>query len=281
MLSQQSNIKLTLASAFYIVNSKFSPQKYEKWFSNLLPNVKNFNLVIFCNDKSKILLEKYTKNNKNIKLIILNIENFYNYKYKNEWIKNHKNNSLLNEKSKHNTCWELNMLWSEKISFVKNIVENKYFTDTEWYGWCDIGYFRCENRGDISPNQINIWPNNNKILKLEKEKIYYALVNRDMGYLKSLFKHINIKNNLGLPKIQIPPNQVSIAGGFFLIHKLNINLWHKMYDTKLNLYFKHNYLVKDDQIIIINNIAENKKKFKLINDKIGNNPWFVFQRYLL
>ena len=281
MLSQQSNIKLTLASAFYIVNSKFSPQKYEKWFSNLLPNVKNFNLVIFCNDRSKILLEKYTKNNKNIKLIILNIENFYNYKYKNAWIKNHKNNSLLNEKSKHNTCWELNMLWSEKISFVKNIVENKYFTETEWYGWCDICYFRCETRGDISPNQINIWPNNNKILKLEKEKIYYALVNRDMGYLKSLFKHINIKNNLGLPKIQIPPNQVSIAGGFFLIHKLNINLWHKMYDTKLNLYFKHNYLVKDDQIIIINNIAENKKKFKLINDKIGNNPWFVFQRYLL
>lgn len=281
MLSQQYNIKLTLASAFYIINSKFSPEKYEKWFSNLLPNVKNFNLVIFCNNESKILLEKYTKHNQNIKLIILNLENFYNYKYKNAWIKNHKNNSLLNEKSKHNTCWELNMLWSEKISFVKNIVENKYFTETEWYGWCDIGYFRCENRGDISPNQINIWPNNNKILKLEKEKIYYALVNRDMGYLKSLFKLINIKNNLGLPKTQIPPDQVSIAGGFFLTHKLNINNWHKMYDTKLNLYFKHNYLVKDDQIIIINSIAENKKKFKLISDKIGNNPWFVFQRYLL
>jgi hypothetical protein len=33
------------------------------------------------------------------------------------------------------------MLWSEKISFVKETMDNQYF-NTEYYGWCDIGYFR-------------------------------------------------------------------------------------------------------------------------------------------
>jgi len=38
-------------------------------------------------------------------------------------------NILLNNKS----CWELNMLWAEKIHFVKETIERKYF-DTEFYG---------------------------------------------------------------------------------------------------------------------------------------------------
>jgi len=63
-------------------------------------------LVIFCDQKSKPLLEKYTKNNEKIKLVLLKIEKFYNYKYKTDWIKNHTENKLAEYED-----WQLNMLW--------------------------------------------------------------------------------------------------------------------------------------------------------------------------
>ena len=226
------------------------------------------------------MLLPYIKNNKNIKLVILNIEDFYNYKYKNKWIENHEKNDLLNNNSKFKTDWKLNMLWSEKISFVKKTIEEKYF-ETDWYGWCDIGYFRCRNN-DINISEISKWPNSKKIENLNKNKIHYALINNNKLYINNLLKIINNKNSIGLPENPIPSNQSSIAGGFFLITKENINWWHKIYDEKLKLYFQHNYLVKDDQIIIINCIFENMNKCQLYKE---NNPkfnnWFMFQRLLL
>ena len=267
---------ITFISAFYILKSKFSKEKYEKWFSNFLSNVKKFNLVIFCDQKSKPLLEKYTKNNDKIKLVLLEIEKFYNYKFKTDWIKNHHKNKLAEYED-----WQLNMLWSEKISFVKNAYINKYFPETEWYGWCDIGYFRGEEVGDISQQQIKNWPNYDRINSLNKDKIYYALVRFEPNYLQSLYNIINDKNEIGLPRNSIPEDQWSIAGGFFLIYKNNIDYWFKTFDNRLQLYFKHNYLVKDDQILIVDLIFSNKNKFELIKEINRANPWFVFQRFLL
>jgi hypothetical protein len=44
----------------------------------------------------------------------------------------------------------------------------------------------------------------------------------------------------------------------------------------------NNYLVKDDQIIIINCIANNFNDFELIQENnIKYDNWFLFQRYLL
>ena len=267
---------ITFVSAFYILKSKFTKKKYEKWFSYLLPNVKKFNLVVFCDKKSKPLLEKYSKNNSNIKLVLLELESFYNYKYKTNWIENHKKNKLAKYKD-----WQLNMLWSEKISFVKKAYLNKYFPETDWYGWCDIGYFRGEERGDITQKQIQQWPDHKKINKLDKNKIYYALVRFNIDYLQALFNVINDKNSFGLPKNAIPADQWSIAGGFFLICKNNIDYWFNCFNNRLQLYFKHKYLVKDDQILVVDLIFSNKKKFELVKECTYSNPWFVFQRFLL
>ena len=65
------------------------------------------------------------------------------------------------------------------------------------------------------------------------------------------------------------------------LSKEKINVWHKTYDDKLHLYFKNNYLVKDDQIIIIDNIMSNVNDFELVRENKGTDPWFVFQRFLL
>ena len=95
-------------------------------------------------------------------------------------------------------------------------------------------------------------------------------------------KLIKNKDALGLPKTPIPPLQQSVAGGFFILHKSKINWWRDAYDLKLKLYFKNNYIFKDDQSILIDCIFSNKEHFMLYREKhsVFDN-WFMFQRVLL
>jgi hypothetical protein len=212
-------------------------------------------------------------------VIIKPIEDFYNYKYKTYWIENHKKNSLLNFQSD----WVLNMLWSEKIWFVKETIERKYF-DTEFYGWSDIGYFR-NRENDIQLDKLVNWGNNSEflqIIKNNKNKINYACINNNNDYMNYLFKIVNNKNNNGVPTEEIPSHQTSIAGGFFIIHKDKIDWWSETYDNKLLIYFNNNYLVKDDQIILVDCILSDINHFSLFREnKKGLDNWFMFQRLLI
>ena len=188
-------MSITLSSCFYIIKSKFECEKYVEWMNNLISIVNNFNLVIYTDENSSKYIN--TNGNLKIKIIIKPIEQFYNYRYKYFWISNHENNYLLNDKS----CWELNMLWSEKIQFVKQTYENKYF-DTEFYGWCDIGYFR--NRPhDIHTSRLTNWGNNQVILRNNIDKISYACIKNDDGYMNFLHNLVNSRNDKNLPVIYI------------------------------------------------------------------------------
>lgn len=265
---------ITFVTCWYKFNNKFNDNIYRKWIDNFLSNVNNFYLVIYTNRNSLPFIEEYSSL-KNIKIIVKEIEDFYNYKYKNNWILNHEKNYLLNTK----ISWEVNMLWNEKISFVKDAYENNYF-NTEWFGWCDIGYFRGRNN-DLSRDQLKMWPNIEKINNLNKDKIYYARVLNNRELFNKYIKIILNKNNYGLPIQEIPHDQISIAGGFFLIYRDNIDWYHNLHDMKINLYFHNNRLVKDDQIIVLNNIVENMSKFVLVAENSQYDNWFLFQRYLL
>lgn len=265
---------ITFSSCFYIMTSKHKPNIYVNWMNNFLSIVNNFNLVIYTNEESYKYIN--TNGNDKIKIVIKPLEEFYNYKYKNDWIENHNKNILLN----HMTCWELNMLWSEKVWFVKETMERKYY-DTEFYGWCDIGYFR--NRENDTPiqNLSNWCSNNNKVINnLEKDKICYACVSESDGYIDFLSKIVNNKNTIGLPVQEIPPMQNSIAGGFFILHKDKIDWWVKTYDTKLALYFKYKYLVKDDQMILVDCIFSDVNNFTIFRENGKFDNWFMFQRIL-
>jgi hypothetical protein len=266
-------MSITFSSCFYIINSKFPPEKYIEWMHNFISIVNNFNLVIYTDE----IASKYinTSNNPKIKIIVKPLTSFYNYKYKDYWIKNHQNNFLLNDRS----CWELNMLWSEKIFFVKETIERRYF-NTEYYGWCDIGYFRNRHQ-DYNTSQLMSWPNTSKINNIPKDKVIYACINNDNNYLKSLVKFINAKNINGLPKNPISPNQQSIAGGFFILYKDMIGWWFNTFDDKLERYFKNDYLVKDDQIILADCVFSNSDRFMLIKENLyPYDNWFMFQRFL-
>lgn len=265
---------VTFSSCFYIIKSKFKPEVYVEWMDNLISIVDNFFLVIYTDENSLKFIN--TRENDKIKVIVKPMEQFFNYRYKDAWIRNHQIPTPLNK----NTEWKLNMLWSEKVWFVNETIQNKYF-DTEYYGWCDIGYFR-NRSNDLSTKCLSNWPNPAKILKMDKHKIHYGCVINSIGIMMSIEKLIKNKNINGLPNIPIRLEQESIAGGFFILHKSKISWWANLFTSKLELYLKNNYLVKDDQYIIIDCIYSNKEHFMLYREKHPRfDNWFMFQRLLL
>ena len=265
---------ITFSSCFYILKSKFDPGIYVEWANNLISIVNNFNLVIYTDANSIGYIN--TRENPRIKVILKPIDKFYNYKYKGKWIKNHDKNPLLNKL----VDWQVNMLWSEKVWFVNETIKNKYF-NTDLYGWCDIGYFR--NRpNDLNTSGLTNWPNPHTLENIDHSQIYYACVNNDDNLLNDIYSMVNTKNDVGLPCQETPPFINFIAGGFFILHRNNIDWWTKTYDTKLKLYFDNNYLVKDDQIILVDCILTELGKFTLYreNDNRYDN-WFMFQRIFI
>ena len=270
-------MSITLSSCFYIIKSKFDATVYVEWMNNFISIANNFYLVIYTDENSSKYIN--INNNNKIKVIIKPLHQFYNYKYKDYWIKNHSNNTILNS----TTSWELHMLWSEKIWFVNETIKNNYFNiETDLYGWCDIGYFR-NRKNDIHTNKLLNWCDNANLHNYDKTKIWYACINNNTTNMKCLHDLINNKNNIELPIKPIPIDQQSIAGGFFIIHKDKIDWWVKTYGDKLLLYFENNYLVKDDQMILADCILSHKTQndFKLFREKnIQFDKWFMFQRIL-
>jgi hypothetical protein len=206
------------------------------------------------------------------------LEDFRQYCHKDKWIENHARNIWLNQK----VGWEVSVLWSEKVHFVKDAVQQGFFANENpsWYGWCDIGYFRPQSGGCLTAPQIKAWPNPEKLAALDPSKIHYALVN---PYIIDIVNCIKNKDpHTGLPQPPISPNQVSIAGGFFLMTKENLEYWVSTFYDKVALYFQHGALVKDDQMIIIDCILSDPTRFHLHReDTPGYDNWFMFQRLLL
>jgi len=262
---------VTFVTSWYVLNSKFPPDTYLRWMRHMLLEINNYYLVLFTDEAGEQLLKDhfapYYFNNPKLKIIQKHVEQWYNYKYKTQWEKNHSKNNLLNDR----TEWKLNMLWAEKTHFVNDARLNQYFPPTEFYGWCDIGYFR--------EGPCPTFCSTPKIQALNKNKIYYACV--DVNQYQSLQDIVLRKNAQGLPVVPIPPGQNSIAGGFFIAHHSKIEGWSKKFDEKLALYFQNDYLVKDDQIIIVDCIISEPQRFELIKEPDpSQNAWFYFRRFL-
>ena len=259
---------VTFATCWYALTAKFPVATYLQWMRHLLSEVNHYYLVLYTDTAGEQLLKDYFAAylaNPNIKIVIKPCEEWFNYKYKAQWEKNHLKNKLLNNR----TEWKLNMLWAEKTHFVNLARVNQYFPPTEFYGWCDIGYFRA-----------GPCPNFASKIELNKNKIYYACVNpRQLSQLEPFVRQ---KNAQGLPSTPIPPDQNTIAGGFFIAHHAKIEGWQKKFDEKLALYFQHDYLVKDDQIIIVDCVLSEPHRFQLIcHPEPGEDrEWFYFRSYL-
>ena len=265
---------ITFSTCFYIIQSKFPKETYIEWLDYLISIVNEFNLVIYTDLNTLPYIK--TNDNPNIKIILKPMEMFHHYQYKDKWIENHRNNPLLNTR----TAWEVNMLVNEKVQFVKETKDKRYFK-TEMYGWCDAGYFRNRHE-DSSITTLSNWAHPEKIKNLDPNKIHYALVNNDTHFIERLRMMIHDRNEHGLPREPILSNQWSIAGGFFILHQNKVDWWATLLDTRIQLYFEHQYLIKDDQIIVVDCILNetNRDQFELHTEHSHLDNWFMFQRIL-
>lgn len=270
---------ITFSTCWYLLDSKFPPIIYRDWIHNFLSNVGNFYLIVYTDELSKRYIERYAEENPTrIKMVLVPIDEFYNARYADYWIKNHTKNWLLNK----TTEWRLNMLWAEKTAFVLKTMQTGLFPKTDFYGWCDIGYWRDRPNIDTPASELATWASPSIVNNLTPHKIHYSLVNNDTNLMSSFIRAINIKNpDTNLPLSPIDPMQVSIAGGFFILHHSLVEEWQKMFDDKLRLYFENDYLVKDDQIIVADCVFSNMSRFCLHREKSQQyDNWFMFQRIL-
>ena len=250
----------TLVTAYYVLNAKVNSNQYLNWAHNLLSNINSqFNVILFTNKQTFPLLAPWT-NNPNIRIVIKEFETFHTYPLCDLWISNHNRNIYLNTL----TEWTLHMLWCEKINFVKMAASLQPENNT--LIWCDIGYFR-EGFRPIH------WPASPIINSLNTDTIYYGLVCNNLEF--------DVMKKWVLDGKEISPKQNSISGGFFIIHRDMVNWWWTIFYNKLNLYLSTGKLVKDDQIILVDCIANHYNKFTLLhNPIIGRDIWFQFQRFL-
>ncbi len=205
---------------------------------------------------------------------------FYTYKYKDDWIKNHEKTDIELHKI---IDWKLNMLWNEKVFFVNETIKMKYF-ESLFYGWCDIGYFR--NRpNDLNMKYLQNWPNPIKLTMepFKNELIHYACVQNDNIKYTELTNDIinHYTNNLSIAPTE-KYMEICFAGGFFILTASQSQKYADIYETKLEYYFKHNFMIKDDQTIIMDIITTNSSMFYIHkeNETMFDN-WFMFQRVLL
>jgi len=274
-----NNKIITFSTCWYIMKSKFTADKYFYWIKNLLSIVNNFNLVIYTDNESlKLILPLIDYTNKKIKIINKPITQFYTYKYKENWIKNHYTSNLDLHKI---IDWKLNMLWNEKPFFVEETIKNKYF-DSLYYGWCDIGYFR-NDINDLNTVYLKKWPNHFTLLAQKfNEKIHYGCVQNNIIKYNELKNEIENHYKYGL---KTPPtnkyNEICFAGGFFILTPKLISNYTELYNEKLQYYFTNNFFIKDDQNIIMDIIINNPSLFNIHKECTQYNNWFMFQRLLL
>jgi hypothetical protein len=268
------------STSWYLLKAKYDAEKYKEWIDNMLQNVRNYYLVLYTDEHSRFFVTEYD-NHPRIRIVNREIEEFTQYKHKDNWIANHDSNTEINEI----TDWQVNMLWSEKIHFVDHTIRHirDYFPTLEsvdWYGWCDIGYFR-PTYDNLKPEQLLNWPNPERLAELDPTKIHYALVNKVEYAVNNIRRMVETKNEYGLPKTPLPINQVSVGGGFFLLKKENMEWWRTTFDDMLALYFRHKYLVKDDQMVIATCVFSNPDRFYLhFENNMWYDLWFAFQRIL-
>lgn len=265
---------LTLSTCFYNIKSKFDVNTYLCWMDNLLNNVVKFNLVIYTNQESFRYLEKYRS--PTIKIILKEFHEFEMYKYKLSIIDHHSK-----IQSFQNIDWTLLLIWLEKIFFVKQSIAENYFPSSV-IGWCDIGYFRCnQENNDISSSEIRMWPNLSKVNMLDVDKIYYAIVVGEQHRYDKLITSFRSDKEIYNISYTQPYQTIGVSGGFFICSVEKLGYWAKLFEETLQHFFDFNIVVRDDQIVILTCIARNPTDFNILTimDE-QNDHWFQFQHFL-
>ena len=246
----------TIISYYYIIKSKFPPQQYISWMNNFF-NIQT-NMIIFTNKYTYNLLFKNV-NRKNIIFEILEIKDFYVYKYYDYFKKDY-----LRDREKNRHSPELYMIWNNKMDFVDKSIKKNPFK-SEWFCCVDIGYFR----NSLTMSRYKHWP---KINKLSSDKSTLLLItpfskkeiNTKKGYLHDFSKRFS-----------------TIAGGFIIGKSESLLKWKVKYFETMEMMMKNDMFIGKDQNNIANAYLQNQSFCNLILGKhidpkdIYSNWWWM------
>ena len=262
---------ITIVTCFYNLDkkSKHSNDKYYKWISNFLN--KPMNIIIFL-DKDDIYTYNYIMNcrkhffNKTY-IISQKMEEWNTYKYIDYWNYCH---SIDSEKDIHSI--ELYMLWNEKTYFLKKASKLNPF-NSDWFFWTDIGCCRNDNDKD----KFMTFPNYNKIINYDKNKIILSLINpmHDIYYtlnsngIPSLLDNITYNRSCNIINL--------VQAGFFGGHINGLKDWFEIYDSILELFINNKIFGGKEQNLMTAALILYKEKMQTISPVYrGIDIWFDF-----
>jgi hypothetical protein len=267
---------LILSTCWFSLGAKFKDETYYNWMDNMLSTVQNYFLVVYTDALNAERLQLLYGNNTRIYIVKCSLEEtvMYNRMGKSFWIQNHHRNELLKTK----VHWAVNLIWCEKVFWVERTAASKFFYEppNTWYGWIDIGYFRCRPSRDVPRDRLSDIPTYDILERLNREKIHYVQI--EERFIETLY-HCIAQNR------PFPDHQLSFAGGCFLLFGAErVTEWRELFWNEFKHYvYHHKTHVKDDQIIVASCILKYKDKFCIHTPPkhYRYDPWFLFTSILL
>lgn len=254
------NIMATIVTCYFKLDrSKASHGTYSQWMKNMLVNDNP--MVIFCDDHSAPIIRELRPRSDNTEIIALSFEEFYCYKYINEFTQ-HLN---IDPEKNIGHSVPLYMIWNEKSHFLKRAIELNPFS-TDYFLWVDIGCFRVPNTEYLH------WPNPERIVALPKNKVLLLSV--------VPFKQEELKTNAleNLPSF-LYTNRIGapIFGG----DKTALLAWHDKYYEMLEYFIRVNRFIGKDQTIMNCVYLLNRDLCSLVDVvRSQKDPWFFLQEFL-
>ena len=258
--------EITLVTCLYqIETNRHNFSDYLKWIDNLLQINKPIvfytqpNLSNTLKSKRPKMLEKKTI------WIEKDFSNLYSYIH---YLKQFRETYFI-DKAKYKHTVDLYIIWSEKMNFLKESIQNNYF-NTTYFFWVDAGLFRKKNM----KKYINYWPSIHKIKK-DPRVILNGIREINKEELNNLMKFDPIFH----AKFMNDPN---VAAGFFGGSSYNILKFIKYYYEILELFYEKNIFIGSEQNIYaligklhpeIATIIKSGDYEFLINYFIANKKW--------
>lgn len=250
---------ITIVTALYKINSKYSFENYLNWVKNLLKI--NCSLIFFLdksisNEIKNLRPKKYI--NKTI-FIELEITNFISYKYFfNDFKRTYK---IDHEKNLHSI--PLYLVWAEKCFFVKRAIIKNYFKSSCFY-WIDAGYFRTKNMSKY----LNDWPSSKKCYE-DSRIIMNLMRNITKDEIKEFLK-LDLRFFYNFIK------NINVGGGLFGGNYKNFIKFIDLYYKTIKVFIKKKLFIGKDQNLFAYISYSNRDIVKMIY----SGDWFFFKSYL-
>jgi len=240
----------TIVTAYYEFPSKRPPSVYHEWMHNFL-TTNNSPMVIFCEKEMSNKISHLRSWNPNTLIVEREFTQLYCNKWHDYWVRD-----LARDREKcHNE--QLYIIWHEKTKFVEEAIKLDPF-GTDYFSWCDMGYFRDKWK---LPKYINFprIPEN-----MEKNKIHMIIIDQ--------FSQSDINSVIGGNLENVFQAKVCTGGGCFLGHKDAWGRWVPTYYGMIeNMMAVDTFTGKDQDVMSMIVILFPD----LISARLSNGDWFL------